>query len=153
MSGKPRLDSRWADCEDWPKGRNAAGYGIRSFRGVSWLAHRVAWVLANGEIPAGLQVAHHCDNPPCVNIFHLYLATNAQNQADKAARGRGATGDKRGQHNSIARLTDESVREIRRLYATGDYTQKSIGERFGVTQSTVHFVAKRKTWHHIEDAA
>jgi len=39
-------------------------------------------------VPAGMQVNHHCDNPPCWNIEHLYLGTQKQNIADMWTRGR-----------------------------------------------------------------
>jgi hypothetical protein len=50
--------------------------------------HRFAWELAYGPIPDGLWVLHHCDNPPCVNIDHLYLGTVKDNTADMMRRGR-----------------------------------------------------------------
>ena len=52
------------------------------------LAHRHSWELANGVIPRGMWVLHHCDNPPCVNPEHLYLGTVLENTRDAVARGR-----------------------------------------------------------------
>jgi HNH endonuclease len=74
-------------CIEWTKFR-LRGYGLQKFRGKTRLAHRVAWMLANGEIPDGLCVLHRCDNPPCVNVDHLFLGTHADNVADKMAKGR-----------------------------------------------------------------
>lgn len=51
-------------------------------------AHRLSWALVNGDIPSGLVVRHRCDNPPCCNPAHLELGTDAENEADKARRGR-----------------------------------------------------------------
>jgi hypothetical protein len=56
--------------------------------GSVWKAHRVAWTLANGPIPAGMHVLHTCDNPPCCNPGHLWLGTQADNMADMARKGR-----------------------------------------------------------------
>lgn len=71
-------------CWTWTTPRRQQGYGM-------WgrtLAHRYSWALANGPIPEGLWVLHHCDNPPCVNPTHLYLGTVVENVQDMVARGR-----------------------------------------------------------------
>ena len=51
-------------------------------------AHRVAWTLANGPVPAGLCVCHTCDVPACVEVSHLFLGTKADNNRDMCAKGR-----------------------------------------------------------------
>lgn len=58
----------------------------------------------------------------------------------------------RGEHAGLAKLTDETVREIRRLYAQGGSSQKGLGLRFGVSGVTIGHIVKRRTWRHVADA-
>lgn len=82
-----------------------SGYGQAWDGARKQRAHRLAWVLAHGEIPPGKLVCHHCDTPACANPAHLFLGTNADNRADAVAKGR-AHGPKRWPHNSRSKLTD-----------------------------------------------
>lgn len=52
----------------------------------------------------------------------------------------------RGEQGPNSTLTKEQVKEIRRLYATGKYSQREIGEMFGVVQQNVSNVVRRQTW-------
>jgi hypothetical protein len=75
-----------ASCWPWTGHRDARGYGRTTKRSTT--AHRVAWEVTHGEIPAGLFVCHRCDNPPCCNPAHLFLGTAGDNARDMAAKGR-----------------------------------------------------------------
>lgn len=52
------------------------------------LAHRVAWVLAGNELPAGACLLHKCDNPACINPLHLFLGSRRDNMHDMTRKGR-----------------------------------------------------------------
>lgn len=67
------------DCWLWTGYIRKDGYGTISFKCRRYAAHRVAYEIANGEIPEGLRVDHICHNPPCVNPDHLRLVTIKQN--------------------------------------------------------------------------
>ena len=66
-------------CVVWTGSVNASGYGIIRINGRNIGAHRVAWRLANGPIPRGMQIDHACHNRRCINVAHLRLATQCQN--------------------------------------------------------------------------
>jgi hypothetical protein len=73
-------------CWEWhlPKQR----YGRIRVAGRTLRAHRASWEAFRGAIPPGMNVLHHCDNPPCVNPDHLWLGTQMDNVQDCIAKGR-----------------------------------------------------------------
>lgn len=79
------------DCWTWTAGRYPTGYGMFGVNRVPRGAHRVSWELTHGPIPAGLEVCHSCDNPPCVRPSHLWLGTHRQNIEDAGRKGRMGT--------------------------------------------------------------
>lgn len=81
------------ECQEFEGALNTRGYGQLAIKQSDggWkmcMAHRLAWALANGADPAGMQVMHTCDNRRCVNPEHLVLGTNRDNVADMKAKGR-----------------------------------------------------------------
>lgn len=66
----------------------AGGYKRTTLNGIRIYAHRAAWEQAHGPIPAGMCVCHRCDNPPCVNVDHLFLGTITDNNRDSFLKGR-----------------------------------------------------------------
>jgi hypothetical protein len=130
-------------CVEWPKGRHGRGYG-RVWTGSREFAHRVAYKLAVGPIPEGMEILHKCDNPPCVRPDHLMLGTHDDNMKDAAAKGRTLHGER----HKDAKLNCAQVQEIRRLYREGA-SQRKLGSSFGIDKSVVSRLVTRKTWKHV----
>jgi len=81
-----------AGCLLWQGYVTEWGYGRISYRGSAQAAHRVAFLLATGSLPADMDVDHLChtrdDSCPggvtcqhrrCVNPDHMELVTHAEN--------------------------------------------------------------------------
>ena len=166
------VDKRGPDeCWEWTgrrtqkTSRTARGVGYGQFvlyppdvpKKKTVIASRLAYTLHHGKEPENL-VLHTCDNPPCCNPDHLYDGTHKDNARDRDSRGRNgwATGKYdnrntvRGTRQHLAKLDEEKVREIRRLYATGRYSQLKLGEMYGINQSNISEVVRRKTWAHVD---
>ena len=89
--------NRGTDCWFWTGTTYRRGYGRFSVRNAwrgrlpgpqTQRAHRVAWTLVNGPIPAAMCVCHHCDTPPCVRPDHLFVGTVKDNNQDSFRKGR-----------------------------------------------------------------
>lgn len=62
-------------CWEWIGARNPSGYGHLGVDGKTVYAHRFAYILLIGPIPAGLEIDHLCRVRACVNPGHLEPVT------------------------------------------------------------------------------
>jgi hypothetical protein len=67
------------DCYEWKGTVSAKGYGVISYKGRQWKAHRVAKILSGEFLPHWLVIDHLCKNTICVNPAHLRICTNEEN--------------------------------------------------------------------------
>lgn len=140
---------RTPTCWLWTGTRQRNGYGVLKVYGEGMLkAHRVAWELFRGPIPAGrgyhgTMVLHSCDNPQCVNPAHLRLGTAADNARDRADRNRG--NNPRGAKHGMAALTAEQAKAIK----ADDRKQRVIAAEHGISRAHVSAIQTGKKWSHL----
>lgn len=72
-------DVREDGCWLWTGRSSRDGYGRLTYKGRDVSAHRVAYELAKGPIPAGLVIDHLCRVPACCNADHLEAVTQREN--------------------------------------------------------------------------
>ena len=126
-------------------------YGLMKARGRNGhLAHRLSYDIHFGSFPKELNVCHHCDVTLCVNPEHLFLGTNADNSADRDAKGRQVI--RHGEEFTHAKLTDDDVRAIRKRYIPKHpvHGARAMGREFGVSKTVVRWVISRRIWKHVE---
>ena len=133
------------NCIEWKKYRNRLGYGVQRVGRKLMLAHRFAWMEKNGKIPEGMCVLHHCDNPSCINVEHLFLGTRRDNNLDCMAKGRRPP--PAGERNRGAKITKELVIQIRSL--KGFASQREIGKCFGLKDSQMSRIMRGQSWKHV----
>lgn len=126
-------------CWLWQAGKFPKGYGMVNLGRMAdgsqqtTYAHRVAYVLAHGNIPAGRVVMHSCDTPACVNPAHLSLGTQGDNIRDGVSRGRYNV-----PHVAMRVLSDAAVSEIRQSAERGVVVAK----RHGVSPALVSMIRR-----------
>ena len=136
-------------CWEWTGYRQKFGHGSLArvtghVKPEYILAHRYAWELLVGPIPAGACLLHKCDNPPCVNPDHCYVGDRFDNARDKIERGRHALGE--ATKSNV--LNPDKVRRIRVLRTQG-LSYRAIGDEVGCKWSAARCVCIGKFWRHV----
>ncbi len=142
---KEPVSSRfWRYVDKDQQGRNACWNWIGAQsrdRGIIYdgvrqrMAYHVSWELnAGNKVPHGMMLCHHCDNPKCVRPDHLFLGTQADNNADCRRKGR------------MKRfLTPEQARYI---FSSTDQGA-SLARQFGVGRTTIRNIRTGKSWREV----
>lgn len=138
-------------CWEWTGQIKKNGYGVTLItlaphKYHPYNVHKLAWIVANGAVPAGLCVCHACDNRRCINPKHLFLGTHQANMTD--ARQKKRFQDQRGSKNNKARLTESDVLRIRALSENGT-SRVEIARMFNLGKGHASRIIHRQLWAHI----
>ena len=130
-------------CWLWMGAVNSRGYGYIRIATKTKKAHRVSYEQFVGEIPDGLFVLHHCDQPGCINPDHLWLGTDADNNADMRSKGRAVYVN--GNRVATSRLNREQALEI----LSSPLRHFELARKFGVTNAAIRQIRMGKNWKYL----
>lgn len=137
-----QVDRSESGCWLWTGSVFSDGYGRAQIWNRGDRAHRVAYKIANGQIPNGQLVCHTCDTPKCCRPSHLFLGTPQDNTQDAIRKGRVKTV---GQDNRNSKLTEAQVISIRKKFAAGA-RKWALSQEFGVNAEMVMHIVRGKHW-------
>ncbi len=148
------VDKRGPDeCWLWLGPINKSGYGAfnikRRPRTINFIASRLAFTLAGGELKPNECVCHKCDNPPCCNPAHLFAGSCVDNVKDRNAKGRQARN--RGERAGGVKLNTEQVLAIKSLRKEG-ITCRDIAVKFSISHQQVSKIILGQRWNHLDPA-
>lgn len=129
---------------------HASGYrsvslvGSPATRGVTELVHQLVCEAFRGPRPDGLVCGHRDGDPGNNRAHNLAWITYTENEADKQRHGHTLTGSK----NHQSKLTEDDVRRMRELRATG-VNYADLGKQFGVSGAVAHRAVTGRSWKHV----
>lgn len=132
-------------CWLWQSLKTSKGYGRLYCFGRMNLAHRISYQLYVEDVPDDLCVLHRCDTPGCVNPDHLFLGTAADNNQDKADKGRAP----RGETHPQAKFTNAQIRAI----YTDSRPYPLIVAEYGISKPQISGIKSGKFWAHVTRAS
>lgn len=136
----------WTGAKSGGNGREEYKYGYITIDYKQKRVHRVLYELTYGVKLGDKILLHKCDNPLCVNPKHMQPGTINDNNQDAIRKGR--VRHPKGEDNH-SKLTEKQVEEIRMLNDEFGYSNRELGEEFGVHAVTIYNIILRKKWKHI----
>ncbi len=118
-------------------------YKVHRLRKCAFFTHknkllsvpREAYRWYHGDIPEGMYVCHHCDNPRCFKESHLFLGTARDNMQDMINK-------KRDNNWGARKYSFQQLKKIKELRNLG-HTYPEIGEIMGVNPNGVSAYCNR----------
>lgn len=127
-------DGRW-----WVRGVNSKGKKNAKHRAVI-----VMEKIIGGPIPKGYHVHHKDEDIQNDSPDNLELKKSGTHTRDHHL---GKKNPAKGAHNrERAKLSEKRVEKIRKVYATGKYSQQQIADKVGVHQTMISAIVTGRSW-------
>ena len=109
--------------------------------------HDCIYKVSDREIELQKEYGYAVDKTP----YYKFMQNRSTNGSlgrvnSKETRKRMSDAAKRREKQGAAKLTPEKVIYIRSQYATGKYSQKRLGNVFGLTQTGISRIIKKQSW-------
>lgn len=137
-------------CWLWKGGDIKTRYGCFRVRTGSKTfvisTHKLAFLLAKGPIPEGMEICHTCDKPHCCNPAHLWAGTHQDNMRDSVLKGRRFQS---GQPNA-RKLSPEAVAEMRRRFFDSDIRISALCREFDVNTGGIGAILTGRCYFEVD---
>lgn len=107
-----------------------------------YAVHQLVMLAFVGPPPSGQEVCHNNGNPGDNRLVNLRYDTHSANLMDKVEHGTHS----RGEQNGNNRHSEDDILRMRSLYRSGGYSQREIGEMYGIRQAAVSGIINGKSW-------
>jgi hypothetical protein len=114
---------------------------FRDKHGMNHYVHRLVAEAFLGPCPEGQEVNHKDVNRGNNRLDNLEYVTSSRNKIHAGEM----RGSYRGERHSQAKLTEQDVREIRRLYSDGIH-QHDLACQYGLCDAAIAKVVHHITW-------
>lgn len=110
-------------------------------------AHKLIMLAFVGPRPPDKPDINHINGIKADNrLENLEYCTKSYNKIHSIS----VLGKTRGESHGNSKITNENVREIRRLAANGT-AHKVIAAQFSMTRGNISYIVRRSTWNHLSD--
>jgi hypothetical protein len=122
---------------------------LKSGKQKNCIVHRLIASAFFGECSDGYQVNHKNGIRDDNRIDNLEYLTKIENERHSWRFLNRKPSINRGEEAGSAKLTEKKVLQMRHLHATGKYTYKELGKRFGISGGHTSKVINGDAWSHI----
>jgi len=141
------IEKKENGCWKWQGAKSQSGYGMISVKGNARYTHRLMQEKYNKPLTKDRPfTCHKCDNPSCVNPDHLFAGSHQDNMEDASNKNRMPGYTNTGEDHHQSKLTKNEVIEIRNKYATGNFTQEELANKYDIGRPEIGHIIRGEKW-------